>query len=191
MRLMYFLFIFVLFCIIDYNLTYSRVEKRIEIEEKKEQERIRKVKQKEARIREENKKKETEQIYKREIYSRTYNNARSNKYDQYANNMIHNKVSSLYKDIYKIIRDLKANGKRSELLFKYQLSGLDYICIDGKMQVSDNISNRDTIESVNKKISIYGYIRYHSREEKGYHKILTLILFLKEWYYEKNKGNNC
>ena len=180
MRLMYFLFIFVLFCIIDYNLTYSRVEKRIEIEEKKEQERIRKAKQKEARIRAENKKKETEQIYKREIYSQVQHTDQSNKYNQYVNNVIPNKVLSLYKDIYKIIRDLKANGKRSELLFKYQLSGLDYICIDGKMQVSDNISNRDTIESVNKKISIYGYIRYHSREEKGYHKILSLILFLKE-----------
>ena len=180
MRLIYFLFIFVVFCIIDYNLTYSRVEKRIEIEEKKEQERIRKVKQKETRIRAENKKKESDQMYKREIYSQIQHSDQSNNYNQYVNKVIPNKVSSLYKDIYKIIRDLKTNGKRSELLFKYQLSGLDYICIDGKMQVNDNISNRNIIESVNEKISIYGYIRYHSREEKGYHKILSLILFLKE-----------
>lgn len=157
---------------------YSRVNKRIEIEEKRKQERLRRAKQKEARIRA-NKKKEINQISRREMYSRVHHVEHDAVYDHYVNNVIPNKVDSLRKDIYRIISDIKSKGKKSELLYKYKLSGLDYICIDGKMQVIDNACNRNILESINKKLSSFGYIRYYSRDIKNY-KILTLILFLKE-----------
>lgn len=168
MKLLIFLFVFVLFCFTDYEITLSKVEKRIEREEEIENERIRKEKQKEYKRRE-NKQKEINQTIK-ESSTQTYHNI---------NDIISERVKTLYIEIYKIINETKKKNKNTELLYKYQFKSLDYICIDGIMYVKNIPYNVEIIDRVNKRISNIGSIKYFCTKKDNYPVLSNLILKLK------------